>query len=72
MQEGYPLPYKPPYIVVNSKKKGDSDPELVGKGTNYILEMKVVNTDAASYVINTPEKRLLTTEREKKCKYLDA
>ena len=42
------------------------------KKTDFILYMQVINTYTASYVIKTPEKNLLTAEREKKRKYLDA
>ena len=34
-------------------------------GTYFVLYMQVVNKDAASYVLKTPEESLLTAETEK-------
>ena len=36
------------------------------KGAYFILDMRVANTDAASYVLKTPEKGLFAAEPGKK------
>ena len=38
----------------------------------FILDMRVVNTDAASYLHKTPKMSLAMAVRDKKCKYLDS
>ena len=40
------------------------------EGAGSIHDMRVLNTDAVSYQSKTPEKVLVTAEREKKKKYL--
>ena len=42
------------------------------QGTYFILNMRAVNTDVVSYINKTLEKILVTAEREKRHKYLDA
>ena len=38
---------------------------MCAKGTYWILDMQVVNTNTASYVLRTPDKILLAMERKK-------
>ena len=54
-----------------SEQKGDLLIRyLWSKGMDYILSMRVVNIDAASYVQKTLDKSLQSTD--KKCKFLYA
>ena len=56
-------PKTPPGTVVDYKQKGYlMIRDVSTEGTYYILDMQVVKTDAASYVLNTPDKILLTVE----------
>ena len=64
---GQVLPTQQPTgMVADSKQKVDFlIRDMWSKGTNCISDMRVVNTDAASYMQNMPEKIVLTTDREK-------
>ena len=46
--------------------------DLWEQETDYILDMQVVNTDAALYAQKPPEKSLTVAEKEKKRKYLES
>ena len=46
--------------------------DLSSWGTDYILDMRVVNTDTASYIQNPTEKILVISERKNKCKHLNS
>ena len=48
------------------------DPGSLGSGTDCILDMRVVNTNAASYLYKELEKSLEVAEKYKKCKYLES
>ena len=43
----------------------------MGVEEDFILDMRVVNTDKISYVKNYPEKSLVKANWEKRCKYLN-
>ena len=61
-----------PFEVEESKQKGYLIiQDLWYKGTDCILEMRVVITDAASYLQKSFEKCLLTEDKEKNHKYLE-
>ena len=55
------------------KQKGDLlIRELWNNGTDSVHGIRIVNTDAESYLVKTPEKCLHDAERAKKNSYLEA
>ena len=64
---------QPGQVVVPAESRaGVSAHSLWKRGTSVMFDIRIVNLDAGSYLLMTPEKALAKAEKEKKDLYLQA
>ena len=69
----YHPPNNSPEMAEDTKQKGGLlIQDIWAKGTDFIFDMRVVNTDSVPCVLKTSDKILITVERDRKRKYFYA